>query len=216
MKNLSRTWTVMSLCLLMLTIGCAGAGSSEDQASGSGSAGGGLFSSARYSLPANSVVQVRLSTSVTSGTAALGQPVHGDVVTDVVTDGHVVIPAGSKVTGSVTAVKPAKRFGGQAMVAVGFDSVTLPNGDTIPVEGSMSSYAKSQKARDTGAIVGGTVGGAILGKVIGKDTKDAVAGAVVGGGVGTAIASKKGDEAYLPAGTSARVQTRRALELPAV
>ncbi|MGH9869560.1 MAG: hypothetical protein ACREAA_15510 [Candidatus Polarisedimenticolia bacterium] len=106
----------------------------------------------------------------------------------------------------MTAVKPAKRFGGQAMVAVAFDTVALPGGGTVPVEGGMAAYADSQKAKDAGAI---------LGKVIGHDTKDAVAGAVVGGGVGTAIASRKGDDASLPAGTSARVQTRRALELPA-
>jgi len=215
MKNLSRTWTVMSLCLLVLSIGCAGVGSNEDQASGE-PARSGLLAPARYSLPANSVVQVRLSTSVASDSATLGQPIRGDVVADVIAGGHVVIPAGSQVAGTVTAVKPAKRFGGQAMVAVGFDSVTLPNGDTVPVEGGMAAYADKQKAKDAGAIVGGTVGGAILGKVIGKDTQGAVTGAVIGGGVGTAIASRKGDEANLPAGTSARVQTRRALELPAV
>ncbi|MGH9869517.1 MAG: glycine zipper 2TM domain-containing protein [Candidatus Polarisedimenticolia bacterium] len=215
MKNLRRTWTVMSLCLLALSLGCGGAGSNEDQASGE-PAQSGFFASARYSLPENSVVQVRLGTSVASGSATLGQPVRGDVATDVVAGGHVVIPAGSQVTGTVTAVKPAKRFGGQAMIAVGFDSVTLPNGDRVPIEGGMAAYADSEKAKDTGAIVGGTVGGAILGKVIGKDTKDAVTGAVIGGGVGTAIASRKGDEAHLPAGTSAKVQTRRALELPAV
>src|SRR5262249_29475454 len=103
-----------------------------------------------------------------------------------------------------------------AMIAIGFNSVTLSSGEKVPVEGGMSAYAKKETAKDTGTIVGSTVGGAILGKVLGKDTKHAVAGAAVGGGVGTAIASRKGDEAHLPAGASTTVQTRRALELPAV
>lgn len=215
MKNLSSKWIVMSLCLLLVSIGCTGVGSKEDQVSGE-PARSGFFAPALYPLPANTVVQVSLSTSVASDSATLGQPIRGDVLADVVAGGHIVIPSGSQVAGTVTAVKPAKRFGGQAMVAVGFDSVTLPNGDTVPIEGGMTAYADKQKAKDTGAIVGGTVGGAILGKVIGKDTKGAVTGAVVGGGVGTAIASRKGPEANLPAGTRVKVQTRRALELPSV
>ena len=202
MKKLSWMSSVMIVCLLALSAGC--------------SAGAGMVGQARYSLPANSAVQVRLNTSVTSASASVGQPVQGDVVNDVVADGHVVIPAGSQVTGSVTAVKPAKHFGGQAMIAVGFSSVTLPDGDTLPVEGRMAAYAKKDTAKDTGTIVGSTVGGAVLGRIIGKDTKGAVTGAVVGGGAGTAIASRKGDEASLQAGASTTVKTRNAVDLPAV
>ncbi len=214
MKNLRWKWTAWSLCLLVLSLGCSGDRTGENAAAGTESAGGGFFGPALYSLPANSTVHVRLQTDVVSGTASVGEAIQGDVVSDVTAGGHVVIPAGSKVSGVVTSVKPAKRFGGQAMVAVGFDSVTLPDGKSVPVEGGITAYAKKQTGKDTGAIVGGTVGGAILGKVIGKETKDAVAGAVVGGGVGTAIASRKGDEASLPAGTSARVRTTRSLDLP--
>jgi hypothetical protein len=200
MRNLCKTLSVMILGMLALSAGC--------------SVGSKFVEPAHYNLPASSEMQVRLNTSVTSASASVGQPVQGDVVNDVVADGHVVIPAGSQVTGSVTAVKPAKHFGGQAMIAVGFSSVTLPDGGTVPVEGHMAAYAKKDTAKDTGTIVGSTVGGAVLGRIIGKDTKGAVAGAVVGGGAGTAIASRKGDEAHLPAGTNAKVHTTRALDLP--
>jgi hypothetical protein len=200
MKNLCKPLSVMILGMLALSAGC--------------SVGNKLIEPARYSLPASSAMQVRLVTSVTSDSASVGQPVSGQVVNDIATAGHVVIPAGSQVTGTVTAVRPAKRFGGQAMVAVDFDTVSTPSGEMVAVEGSMAAYADKQKAKDTGAIVGGTLGGALLGRVIGKDTKGAVAGAVVGGGVGTAIASRKGDEAHLPSGTSGKVRTTRALDLP--
>ena len=216
MKTLTWNCSVSILCALLLSVGCSGGGASSTTEPGAQTAQSGLFEPARYSLPANSAVLVRLNTGVVSSDATVGQAVRGDVMADVMSGGHVLIPAGSEVRGSVTTVKPAKHFGGQAMVAVGFDSVILPNGEKVPVSGGMSAYAKSQKARDTGAIVGGTLGGAVLGRVIGKDTKGAVTGAVVGGGVGTAVASKKGDEAHLPAGTSTRVQTRQSLVLPAV
>jgi hypothetical protein len=223
MKNSSRTCIAMtlsvSLGLMVLTAGCSAGGA--DVAAGNGNGRGnesraGFFGRTAHSLPADSVVPVRLNTGLTSGSAALGQEVRAQVAADVMADGQILIPAGSEVTGTVTAVKPAKRFGGQAMVAVGFDSVVLPNGDKLPVTGGMAAYADKQTAKDTGTIVGSTVGGALLGKVLGKDTKHAVAGAVVGGGVGTAVASRKGDEAHLPAGTSTTLRTSRAASLPAV
>ncbi len=213
MKNLLRS-TVMVLCLCVLSMGCAGVGTEGDAAASNESQEADFFGSESYTLPANTPVQVRLQTNIVGDTANVEQAIKGEVISDVVVNGHVLIPAGTLVNGTVTAVKPAKRFGGQAMVAVGFDSVTLPSGDSVPVEGSMAAYAHKETAKDTGTIIGGTVGGAILGRVIGNDSKDAVAGAVIGGGIGTAIASRKGDEAHLPAGTTTTVQTTRALELP--
>jgi hypothetical protein len=151
---------------------------------------------------------------VVSDTAAAGQTVTGRVATNVMVDGSTLVPAGARVQGSVSEVKPAKRFGGQAMVSVKFTSVSLSDGTTVPVEGGLAAYAKKDTAKDAGTIVGGTVGGAVLGKIIGKDDKDAAVGAVVGGGIATAIASRRGDEAYLPAGTDTTVQTTQRVDVP--
>jgi len=200
-KRISKS-NVMAFCLVTLTIGCSGV------------AGRVGLGPEVHTLPANSLVEVRLQTDVVSSSAAVGHPVEGIVTSDVAENGNVLIPAGSRVGGTITEVKSAKRFGGQAMVAISFDVVTPPNGEDVPVEGGMAAYADKQTGKDAGAIIGGTVGGAILGKVLGKDGKDAAAGAVIGGGIGTAIASRKGDEAYLPAGTTAKVQTTIEVDLP--
>ncbi len=168
----------------------------------------------RASLPEGTSFTVKLDSDVVSDTATQGQTVTGRVASNVVVDGSTLIPAGTRVKGTVTEVKPAKRFGGQAMVAVSFTSVTLANGTTIPVEGGLAAYAKKDTAKDAGTIAGGTVGGAVLGKIIGKDDKDAAVGAIVGGGIATAIASRKGDEAFLPAGTDTTVQTTSQVQVP--
>jgi hypothetical protein len=165
-------------------------------------------SSGRRELPAGTSIRVRLAQDVDSGSASVGDNVDATVADPVSVDGAVVVPAGARVSGEVDAVQSAKHFGGQAMISVRFTSVEAQGAD-VEVSGSMSSSEKSQKGKDTAVIAGSAAGGAILGKVLGGDTKDAVAGAVVGGGIGTAVASRKGDEALLPAGTTTTVTTVR-------
>jgi len=215
MKGLTGKTMLLVLCTLVLSIGCTRNENSEESASNGASFLSGFLGSEAHTLPADTPVPVQLLTEVVSNTATVGQPVQGEVTSDVKVGDHVLIPAGSSVTGAVTTVQPARRFGGQAMVAVTFSTVTLPDGDSVPVEGGLAAYASRETAKDTGAIIGGVAGGAILGKAVGKDSGDAVKGAVIGGGIGTAIASRKGDEAHLPTGASTRLHTTRPLELPA-
>lgn len=167
-----------------------------------------------HTLEPGTSVALQLDQDVISGVALVGDPVTAQVIQAVSVDDRIVIPVGSKVEGSVTEVKPAKRFGGQAMVTVRFDAVLLPSGDAVLVEGSMSAYAKKETAKDAGTIAGGTAGGALLGKVLGDGKKDTAVGAVVGGAIATAIASRKGDEAFLPAGSEAVVVTREQVRVP--
>ena len=168
-----------------------------------------------YTLESGTSLAVDLAQDVSSEVALVGDPVLAQVTQAVRVESRVVIPAGSEVRGSVTEVKPAKRFGGQAMVRIAFDSLVLPNGDEVLVDGSLSAYSKKDTAKDTGTIAGGTAGGALLGKLLGGDKKDTVVGAVVGGAVGTAVASHKGDEAFLPLGSEAAVITRERVDVPA-
>ena len=176
----------------------------------------GVFSvferSPKHELPEGTNIPVRLTDSVDSETATVGQNVSGTVSSAVSAAGHVVIPAGSQVKGEVAEVKSAKRFGGQAMVAVRFDEVVTPDGDNVPVSGRLEAYSKKQVGKDTATIAGSAVGGAILGEIL--DDK-AVEGAVVGGGIGTAVASRKGPEAVLPAGREVIVQTTSNVRLQA-
>ncbi len=48
----------------------------------------------------------------------------------IVLNSHIVIPAGSYVTGTVTGIRKPGRVKGRAEMYVRFDSLTLPNGVT--------------------------------------------------------------------------------------
>ena len=161
----------------------------------------------KATLRAGSEMEVMLVSEAASDTSMAGDAVDGRLVSAVNLNGRTVIPAGAIVQGVIAEVKSAKRFGGQAMVSINWTSVTLPRGGTLAVEGNLAAYAKSEKGKDTAKIAGGAAAGAILGKWLGGDSKDAAVGAAVGGGIGTAVASKRGDEAILPAETTSTVHT---------
>jgi hypothetical protein len=166
----------------------------------------------RRDLPEGTSVTVRLTDSVESGTASVGQDVSGVVASSVSADGRVVIPDGSRVKGEVAEVRSAKRFGGQAMIAVEFREIEVAGGADVPVSGRIEAYGKKQTGKDTATIAGSAAGGAILGEIL--DDKP-VEGAIVGGGIGTAVASRRGDEAELNAGREVVVHTTSGVRLQA-
>jgi hypothetical protein len=168
--------------------------------------------SRKVELPAGTAISVRLSDTVDSESATEGQSVSATVTSDVAVDGKVVVPSGSRVTGRVSEVRPARRFGGQSYVAVTFTEVETPDGDDIPVEGRLEDSGKKQVGKDTATIAGSAVGGAILGEIL--DDKP-IEGAVVGGGIGTAVASRRGEEAVIPAGREVTVRTTGTVDVRA-
>ncbi|MFQ5767698.1 MAG: glycine zipper 2TM domain-containing protein, partial [Acidobacteriota bacterium] len=152
-------------------------------------------------------VAVRLQEDLSSDRVTAGQSVAAVVSEAVKVGGRTVIPAGAHVKGRVAEVKPAKRFGGQASLVVQFDEVLLPSGGSIDVEGQMVAQARKETGRDAAKIGGGAAAGAFLGKVLGHKRKTTRRGALLGAAVGTAAASKKGDEAFIAAGSEALVMT---------
>ncbi|MFQ5669324.1 MAG: hypothetical protein ACE5HD_02250 [Acidobacteriota bacterium] len=166
-----------------------------------------------YTLASGTEFTVSLDQELSSEIVSPGQQVIGRVESPVKVRGKIVIPAGTQVLGTVEEVKPAKRFGGQAMLSVRYTAVVMPSGNKVEVDGLLSTYARKETKKDAGIIAGAAAGGAILGKVLGDGGKDTRMGAAIGGGIGTAVASKKGEEAYLPAGSETTVITLREARL---
>jgi outer membrane lipoprotein SlyB len=150
-------------------------------------------------LPASTVIEVEFLDSLSSEEAFVGDPVRVFVTRDVVQDSLVAIPAGSEVRGTVVEVIPAKKIGGQARLALDFDTLRLPAGDEVPIRSSIDYEGKRQTKKDAATIGGSAAGGAILGRVLSKDSKDkgTVIGAVVGAAIGTAVASKNATDPIL-------------------
>lgn len=151
-------------------------------------------------VPAGTQVAVSLNQTLSSHESVPGEAFEAEVTQDVAEDGRVVIPRGSTVIGMVTQAEEPK-IGGRAKLALSFETVRLPSGESLPLSASLARIGKSERAKDAAIIGGGTVGGAILGEAI-DEGEGTVIGAIVGGLAGAAGAKKtKGKPLTLPAGT---------------
>lgn len=136
------------------------------------------------------------------------------VVTDgVYADGRLVIPAGSTVSGTVVAVRPAER-GDRAMLQLGISRVHVGGRSYRARGGSEPVIAGSPRARNLGAIAGGAAAGALLGKAVSGSNKGAAIGGVVGGTVaGAAVAKSKGWQVVLKGGTEMTFTLRQSVSV---
>jgi hypothetical protein len=158
-------------------------------------------------VPAGTLVNVRLESRLNSGRDQAGDGFTATVTEDVILDGRKAIPAGSTVFGTIESVTPAKRGAGNASMTLAFNRLRVKGGAVTPMVASLSEQTDSKKKHNAAIIGGGAAGGALLGRIIGKDTKGAVVGALVGGAVGTGVVmSKEGDQVNLPAGTEITIR----------
>ena len=122
--------------------------------------------------------------------------------------GRVVIPAGSKVTLQVTAIKESENKGDTTGTLTLKPTAIAINGQSQPLNASISGVKPTLQGRGTNAgdiakVGAGTAAGAIVGRVIGGSTKGAIIGGIIGGAVGTQRAVETKDrDVVVPAGTT--------------
>jgi hypothetical protein len=161
-------------------------------------------------VPASSVIGLEIETAISSETANVEDRVDARVTRDVMADGRVVVPAGSRMLGNVTLVEKGGKIKERARLGVRFHTLVLGDGrrvdlrtDTIYREGD------SVSAESTKKIGGAAIGGAVLGAIMGGG-KGAAIGGAAGAAGGTAVVMAGGrNPATLPAGTvvTARVSS---------
>jgi hypothetical protein len=157
----------------------------------------------RGEIPVGQEMDVRLRTPLNSDTAQVEQRFETTTVVDLMQDGRVLVPAGSVVSGVVSAVDKATRTDRTGSLTLSFDRMRV-NGRERRIRAGATQVFESGGVRDeapkagVGAGVGGIVGG-ILGGV-----KGAILGAAIG--AGGAIAATEGKNVNLPAGTVIRIR----------
>ncbi len=171
---------------------------------------------AMSSVPAETVLTMALDEAISSKTAVVGDTVTATVVQPIVVGGEELIPAGSKVEGTVTEVAAAKHGAGKAKLGIAFNVLQLPAGYTTNIVGTFQEVTESKKKRNAAVIGGAAAGGALLGRILGKDTKGAVIGSIIGGGVGTAVVlTKEGAQVELAPDTPFEIKLDEAVAVPA-
>ena len=159
--------------------------------------------SANGVLPAGQELDVRLGTTLNSGTAKVEQRFEATTVADLTQNGNVLIPAGSTVRGVVSAVDPADRLHRAGSITLSFDEMTV-RGRNYPIRGMATNVFESGGIREEGGTAGiGAGAGAVVGGIIGG-VKGAILGAVIG--AGGAIAATEGKDVELPAGSIIRIR----------
>ena len=174
---------------------------------------GSAFTQVQVILPEGSVFTVRTTTPLNSASARQGITFQTTVTDSVLVEGFTVIPAGSRVTGTVTAVRSADdRQSG--VLGVSFDELRLPDGSTMAIDGRLTSTDPAERRQidsrpDTQVVlVGGRRGvGAAIGGV--QNPNDPVGSLL--GTLGALLS--EGADVNLPSGTILAVQLERGLAL---
>ena len=142
-------------------------------------------------LHAGTTLATTVDREISSRTDKPGATVTGTVASDV-TDaaGRVVIPAGSRVTLTITEIHESENKGDKTgKLTLTPTSVEIA-GQSYPLDGSAVALDRTLRDRKTNAgdvakVGAGTAAGAIVGRVLGGSTKGAIIGGVIGGAVGT-------------------------------
>lgn len=175
-------------------------------------------SAAKVEVPSGTHIPLILHNAVSTRSAHPGDPVYFETTFPVIEDGHVVIPAGSYVSGEVTEAKRPGRVKGRGELRIKLTTLILPNSYEVSLTGVPGNAGTggnettdnegaikgdSDKASDAGTVIKGTAAGAGIGGLATQSAKGAGIGAGIGAAVGlAAVLLTRGPEAELPRGTT--------------
>jgi len=163
----------------------------------------------RMSLAASDSISTRQAKAGDAFTATVGQDVKDAA-------GHVVIPAGSAVQGTIVAAEPAPNPNASGQLSLDVKSVSV-RGTSYAVDATVESMDTVMKGRgvtkaDAAKVGGGAVAGALVGKLLGKNAKGAVIGGAVGAAAGGAAARASRDiDIILPKGAAITIKLNKPL-----
>ena len=106
-----------------------------------------MASSINGPLLSGSVVHGRLSTPLTSATSQKGEAVEA-VITQPLLDGdrHVILAQGSRLTGTVSQVRPARRMKKNGQLRISFQEIIQPDGISEKVEATLEGVQSAKDA----------------------------------------------------------------------
>jgi hypothetical protein len=165
-------------------------------------------------VPASSVVGLQVESAVTSETARVEDRVEARVTRDVIADGRLAVPAGTRAIGDVVLVERGGKMKDKARLGVRFHTLVLADGrhvafrtDSIFREGSSPGAESARK------IGGAAIGGAVLGAILGGAKGAAIGGATGAAGGSAVVMAGDRNPATLPAGTIVTVRLASPMSL---
>lgn len=217
---------VAALIALSLVLGCAKStntpatstensaspGAAGDNAEGSKTVGQ-KAASESLSIPAGTVIPIRLGETLSSNHSQAGEGFSGTVARPVVVGGQTVIEQGASARGTVVDAKAMGHFKGGALLEIRLNSVSINGKEHNVQTAAVERELKGKGKRSAGFIGGGAGAGALIGALAGGG-KGAAIGAAAGAGAGTAGAAFTGNkEVVMPAETLVSFKLTHSIEL---
>jgi len=190
----------------------------------------------QYVIASGTRIPLGLINSVSTKSAAEGDRVYLETVFPIMARGRIVIPPGSYVAGTVTAVKRPGRTKGRGELHVRFDSLTLPSGATREFRARLGGIdgrggeefdknegkvvSESNKAGDARTIAETAGAGASIGLIAGAATHHYGEGGLIGAAAGATaglvgVLLTRGPDAVLAKGSTIEMITDRPLAFDA-
>ena len=163
-------------------------------------------------VPSGTAITVTVSTPISSETAQVGDTWTGVVKTNVVIGEKTVIPSGSTVSGTVSAVKSAVK-GDRAMLDLAIGSMTVEGAGYAAPATTTAIVAGSTRARNLGAIAGSAGAGALIGAAVGGKKGALIGGLIGGAGASGVVAKSKGYQVVLKEGTELTFSTSQPVSI---
>ena len=154
------------------------------------------FGQRRVSVPAGTVIALRMDTYLSSDSSRIGDRFTATVFRSIVVDGRVVIPESTKVEGHVAGATSTGRGSKAGTISVVFDRIVFSAGSSIQIDCTLTtlneegrrkieqdaSYQESAgRARRAVVFIGAGGGaGATIGAVGGGSRETTTAGAILG------------------------------------
>jgi len=90
-------------------------------------------------LPAGTVCRILLLEDISASKSHTGDEIHARLLEPILSDSHVVIPAGSMFEGRVVKATRPRAPSRAGALTIAFESVLLPEGQRVPVSASLAS-----------------------------------------------------------------------------
>ncbi|MEJ2008325.1 MAG: TrbI/VirB10 family protein [Acidobacteriota bacterium] len=182
---------------------------------------------ATYTVPAGTVLNCRLSQTLSTSLNFRGQPFTATLAEPVVVNGNRIIPAGATVRGRIASLSKPGHIKGVGKMLLVPETLALPNGRTFTLNGVLlHAYGApgAKVANPEGVVKGpnarmrdlkevgiGVGGGGVLGTAIGG-LHGTLVGGLIGGAAGLLDSfRRRGPDLTLPRGTELKFQLNRQL-----
>ena len=153
--------------------------------------------SARGTIPAGTVVTVRMIDSINSDATNAGETFRASLDEPLIAGDQTVAPKGADAAVKVVRVQQSGRITGNEEISLVLSEIAV-DGRRYQVNSDNAAVAAKSRGKQSAEVIGGTAAiGAIIGAIAGGG-KGAAVGAAAGAGTGVAVQAIRGQRVQIP------------------